>query len=123
MSALYLFGSALKGGGTRESDIDIAVFVNEKRLKRRNFELLKNAYYQASPAFSLSPVDIVILNAASPYLKHHILKTGMMLFDRNKKLRVDFTAKVIIEYLDFKPIEDFFNNAIARRFRRASVGR
>ncbi len=123
VSALYIFGSIANGGGTRESDIDIAVLINEARLKKKNFEHLKNDYYNASPAFSLRPVDIVILNTASLFLKHRILKTGEILFDRNRRLRVDFTAKAIIEYLDFKPIEDIFSRAVAGRFRRETLGR
>lgn len=123
VSALYLFGSSVKGGRTRESDIDIAVLINEKRLKRKSYDLLKNDYYRASPTFSLHPVDIVILNTALPYLKHRILKTGRILFDRNRRLRVNFTARAIIEYLDFKPIEGIFNKAVGNRFRRAAVGR
>jgi hypothetical protein len=123
VSALYIFGSISKGGKTQESDIDIAVLINEARLKKKNFEHLKNDYYNASPAFSLRPVDIVILNTASLFLKHRILKTGKILFDRNRRLRVDFTAKAIIEYLDFKPIEDIFSRAVAGRFRRETIGR
>ena len=123
VSALYLFGSSVKGGGTRESDIDIAVLIDEKRLKKKNYDFLKNKYYSASPTFSLRPVDIVILNTASPFLKHRILKTGEILFDRNRRLRVDFTAKAILEYLDFKPIEDIFSRAVSARFMRGYLGR
>ena len=123
VSALYLFGSYPNGHRTDKSDIDIAVLINENKLKRKNFDHLKNKYFNASPEFSLRPVDIVILNTASPYLKHRILKTGEILFDRNRRMRVNFTAKAIIEYLDFKPIEEIFNKAVAGRFRRRAVGR
>ncbi|UCH80617.1 MAG: nucleotidyltransferase domain-containing protein [Nitrospiraceae bacterium] len=123
VSALYLFGSSVKGNRTDDSDIDIAVLIDDRRLKSRNYDNLKKEYYRASPTFSLRPVDIVILNTASPYLKHRILKTGEILFDRNRKLRVNFTTKAIIEYIDFRPIEEIFNKAVANRFRRSSVGR
>lgn len=123
VSALYLFGSCAEGGTLPESDIDIAVLIDEKKLQRKNLEQLKNIYYKTSPAFSLRPVDITILNSASPYLKHRVIKTGKILFDRNRRLRVRFTTQAIIEYLDFKPMEEIFNKAIANRFRRAAVGR
>lgn len=123
VSALYIFGSCAEGRRRPESDIDIAVLIDEKHPNRKYYETLKNAYYQASPAFSILPVDIVILNTASPFLKHRIFKTGKILFDRNRKQRVRFTARAIIEYLDFKPVEDIFNKAVAKRFRRESVGR
>ncbi len=123
VSALYLFGSAAMGRAIKDSDIDVAVLINENRLKRKSFDHLNNDYYNASPSFSLRPVDIVILNTASPYLKHRVLKTGEILFDRNRKLRVNFTAKAIVEYIDFRPIEEIFNRAVANRVRRQAVGR
>jgi predicted nucleotidyltransferase len=123
VSALYLFGSIGRGRETKESDIDIAILIDESRLKRKSYDILKKEYFSASPRFTLRPVDIVILNTASPHLKHHILKTGKMLFDRNRRLRVLFTARAIVEYLDYKPIEDICLGAVANRFRRATVGR
>ncbi len=123
VSTLYLFGSAARGRAIKDSDIDIAVLINARLSKRKNFDHLKSDYYNASPSFSLRPVDIVILNTASTYLKHRILKTGEILFDMNRKLRVDFTTKAIIEYIDFRPIEGIFNKAVAHRVRRQPVGR
>ena len=123
VSALYIFGSFGKGKKTNESDIDIAVLIDESKLQRKNFELLKRKYYAASPTFSMRPVDIVIFNAAPPFLKHQILKTGRILFDKNRRLRVRFTERAITEYLDYKPVEDICLKAVANRFRRKSIGR
>jgi len=123
VSTLYIFGSLGKGKTTGESDIDIAVLIDESKLRTRNFELLKRKYYAASPTFSMRPVDIVILNTALPFLKHQVLKTGRVLFDKNRSLRVRFTERAITEYLDFKPIEDIYLKAVARRFREKRIGR
>jgi len=123
VSALYLFGSFSRDKGTAESDIDIAVLLDESRMKGKNFESLKNRYYAASPTFSLKTVDIVILNTAPTFLKYQVLKTAKVLFDRKRKLRTKFTENAITEYLDFKPIEDIYLNAVAGRFRRANNGR
>ena len=123
ISALYVFGSAAHGKETAESDIDIAVLINDRKKGVKTYESLAKTYYAASPRLSSRPVDIVILNTASPFLKHRIIKTGKVLLDRNRKLRVRFTANAIIEYLDYKPIEDIFLKAVAARFRRHAVGR
>jgi uncharacterized protein len=122
VSALYLFGSFGKGSVNAESDIDIAVLIDESLLKRRNFETLKQRYYAASPSFSLRPVDIVILNTAPTFLKYQVLKTGKVLFDRKRKLRVQFTEQAITEYFDFKPLQDICLNGVSRRIRRAGNG-
>jgi len=71
----------------------------------------------------MRPVDIVILNTAPPFLKRQVLKTGKILFDRNRKLRVRFTERAITEYLDFKPIEDICLKAVAKRIRSKDIGR
>lgn len=123
VSSLYIFGSFARERENRESDIDIAVIIDESKLKKINYSLLKKEYYTASAGFSLRPLDIVIMNTASPFLNHQVLKTGRILFDKNQNLRVRFTTKTIIEYLDFKPAQDVFLKAVADRFRRASIGR
>jgi len=123
VSALYIFGSAAYSKETTESDIDIAVLINDHKKGRRTYDSLKKTYYAASPKLSIRPVDIVILNSASLFLKHRIIKTGKVLFDRNRRVRVRFTANAIIEYLDYKPIEDICLKAVAGRFREVAVGR
>ena len=123
VSALYLFGSSAKGRSMKESDIDIAVFLDKSGLKKKDIERFRTKYYEASPYFSLRRVDIVILNTAPTFLKYQVIKTGKILFDRNRNLRVQFTERTINEYLDFKPILDNHLNAVARRFREKTVGR
>ena len=122
VSALYLFGSFSRDRANAESDIDIAVLIDKSHLKRKNFESIKKQYYAASPSFSLRPVDIVILNTAPTFLKYQVLKTGKLLFDRKRKLRTKFTEEAIIEYLDFKPVQDIYLDAVSRRVRRTSNG-
>jgi hypothetical protein len=123
ISTLYIFGSTAKGRETSESDIDVAVLIDEQKKGRRTYEALKKVYYAASPKLSRRPVQIVILNTASPFLKYRILKTGKVLFEKNRRLRVNFTANTITEYFDYKPIEDVFLKAIAGRFMRNAIGR
>ncbi len=123
VAALYLFGSYAKNRKTEESDIDIAVLIDETGSGKKYLERLRKEYYEASPRFSLRPVDIVILNTAPPFLKYQVLKKGRVLIDRKRKFRVAFTEKAITEYLDYKPIQDIYLKAVARRFREKSVGR
>lgn len=123
ISALYIFGSASIGKEMSESDIDIAVLVDDHKKGRRTYDSLRKTYYAASPKLSIRSLDIVILNTAPPFLKHRIIKDGKLLFGRNRRLRVRFATDAIIEYLDYKPIEDICLKAVAGRFRRAPVGR
>jgi predicted nucleotidyltransferase len=121
--SLYLFGSSARARTTKESDIDIAVLIDESGFKKTDPERFRKEYYEASPRFSLRPVDIVILNTAPPFLKYQVLKKGRVLFERERDLRVRFTEKAINEYLDYKPIQDIYLKAVARRFRERTVDR
>ena len=123
VSALYIFGSAAKGKGTNESDIDVAVLINDRKRGKQTFESLRKTYYGISPKLSSRPLDIVILNTAPPFLKYRIIRTGEVLFDKNRKLRVRFKANALIEYFDYQPIEAICLKAVGGRFRRAAVGR
>jgi hypothetical protein len=82
----------------QKKDIDIAALIDESGLKQKNIERFRKEYYDASPGFSLGLVDIVILNTAPTFLKYQVIKTGKLLFDRNRKLRVGFTERTITEY-------------------------
>ncbi|GFP33825.1 hypothetical protein HKBW3S42_02164, partial [Candidatus Hakubella thermalkaliphila] len=118
--ALYLFGSFDTSFERADSDIDIAVLVSKEN--KKELEVLKSEYYNASPRFSMRTVDIVILNSAPTYLKHRILKTGRILLDRNPAKRKEFTAMVIQEYFDYKPIEDLCLSRLKARFARVAHG-
>jgi predicted nucleotidyltransferase len=122
VSALYLFGSVAKGIQNAGSDIDIAVLIDERKMRGRKFATLRQDYYAASPRLSMRILDIVLLNTAPPHLKHHIIKTGSLIFDRHRRLRVKFAAHAILEYLDYKPVEDICLRAVSDRFRRGAVG-
>ena len=118
--ALYLFGSFDTMFERADSDIDIALLISKEN--KKEFEILKSEYYNASPGFSLRTVDIVILNTAPTYLKHRILKTGRIMLDRNPSQRKEFTAMVLQEYFDYKPIEDLCFRKLKSRFSRIVHG-
>ena len=121
--SLYLFGSSARARTTKESDIDIAVLIDGSGVKKTDLERFRKEYFTASPRFSLRSVDIVILNTAPPFLKYQVLKKGRVLFERERTLRVRFTEKAINEYLDYKPIQDIYLKAVARRFRERTLDR
>jgi hypothetical protein len=123
VSALFLFGSMAEGRARAESDIDIGVLLRDDRRGRAEYERLRGEYYAASPWFSLRGVDIVILGAAPLFLRYRILKTGRVLFDRDRSRRIGFTARALTEYLDFLPVEEARARAVGERLREGTFGR
>lgn len=94
----YLFGSYARGVQTTKSDVDVAVLLSETPLKMLEYFLhLGN---ELSTALN-NEVDLIILNAAPPLLKHQIIKHGKLLYCKDEKTRIKFEAKAQDEYLDF----------------------
>lgn len=50
-------------------------------------------------------VDIKVLNSAPLSFKYKAIK-GELLISKNEEIRLKFIERTLMEYLDFKPIED-----------------
>jgi len=97
----YLFGSQIKGYANEKSDWDIAIYFVQN-LKDKSlwypFEL------EAKLAYLLKKeVQVVILNdITKPTFLFHIINEGILLVDKEKKLRLEFEMKVMRDYYDWK---------------------
>ncbi|MCS4541934.1 MAG: nucleotidyltransferase domain-containing protein [Euryarchaeota archaeon] len=101
----YLYGSLLSANWFR--DIDIAVFVDEKRVSRK--EALD---YEISLSLELEkelrmPVDVKLLNYAPLSFKYEVTK-GEVIFSRNEEARFSFLEETWHRYLDYAPVEREF---------------
>lgn len=106
--AVYLFGSEGRGEARATSDVDLGVLFREPpepSLDGRRFRLqgeLENILRR--------PVDLIVLNEASPDLCHRVFRDGVLILDRDRTFRLRFEVKRRNEYLDFLPV--------LRRYRR-----
>jgi predicted nucleotidyltransferase len=57
-------------------------------------------------------VDLVMLDEAGPGLAYRVFRDGRVLLERDREALVDRKARAILEYLDFKPIEETFARAV-----------
>ena len=94
----YLFGSYAKGEYTKNSDIDIALYLKDTSLDnilQLNYILSKNLKIQT---------DILILNSVKNlFLLESVFKDGIVIKDSSN--RVDFELKkehLILDYKAFK---------------------
>lgn len=106
----YLFGSLAYENFISKSDIDLAVYLDEKKCKDL-FEKRLELITRTSRALK-KDVDIVILNTASLFLKYVVLKEGKLVFEKDKEKRIDFELKSINEYFDFKPILEMYHKKL-----------
>lgn len=110
----YVFGSQASGKTDFESDVDIAVFLDKKRVKdlfeKRLFlmGILEGAFKKQT--------EVIILNEQkSIFFKFVIIKEGKVIFERSHSKRVDFELATVEEYYDYKPFLDAYNKAYIER--------
>ncbi|MDP8262794.1 MAG: nucleotidyltransferase domain-containing protein [Candidatus Ancaeobacter aquaticus] len=112
----YLFGSKAKGTDTALSDTDIALLLkNTPHLFDYKLELLR----EIKQILNSDTIDLVILNNAPPLLRYQAVCFGTMIHCKNDLTPFHYKAKVINEYLDIKPMLDFFTRDAINKIRKA----
>ncbi len=117
----YLFGSYATGKFHKKSDIDIAVFLKESvdvDFFYRKLELID----LVSAIIKKNKIDIVILNQATPFVVHSVLKTGKLLFCKNEKVRISFEVKNMREYMELFYYLQKHWKAMAKRIKERKFG-
>lgn len=102
--ASYLFGSQATGKAGPLSDIDVAVLLNERIPAELYSDIKLDLIQNLAPLFGREDIDVVILNQASPLLRHRVLTTRKLLSNSDDRARVGFEAESILDYLDTKPL-------------------
>jgi predicted nucleotidyltransferase len=105
----FLFGSAARGESSALSDIDIAIGLRrDTRLEPREIGDLTARLERAAER----PVDLVLLDEAPPPLAYRVFRDGHLLIENDRAAWVERKARAILEYLDFKPIEEICARAV-----------
>jgi predicted nucleotidyltransferase len=100
-----LFGSEARGGPHARSDLDVAVAAREgHRLTALDLGDIASRLEAATGR----PVDVVDLGSAPPGLAYRIFRDGRVILERERPRLVARRARAVLEYLDFKPVEDQF---------------
>ena len=99
----YLFGSQVSGLATEKSDIDVAVY----------FKLPPEGVEKLDYAVKLEDVvkkeiDLVVLNEASPFLRFHILRTGVPLVVKDSEVLAKFKEKAMKDYDEYSYLSEAF---------------
>ena len=123
ITAIYLFGSTATGKAGPLSDVDVAVLLDESRLKpERGFGLQAALISDAMHACRRLDVDVVLLNYATPLLAYEVVREGKVLFERNRDARVAFEARAVGHYLDLKPFYQVQRSYLKRQLLRKGRG-
>jgi predicted nucleotidyltransferase len=110
-----LFGSRGRGSAHDRSDTDLGVGLNRgARLSATELGDLVSRLVAAAGG----PVDLVLLDEARPGLAYRVFRDGRVVFERDRVALVERKARAILEYLDYRPIEETFTDAVLGASRR-----
>ncbi|HEX9822135.1 MAG TPA: nucleotidyltransferase domain-containing protein [Methylomirabilota bacterium] len=98
-----LFGSTARGTGHPGSDADVAVELAAGAA--RDVRALGGLAARLESAAGRR-VDLVLLDEAPAPLAYRIFRDGRVLVERDRAALVARKARVLLEYLDFKPVEE-----------------
>ena len=104
----YLFGSYARGNQIQESDIDIAVLLDQSIPESRRFDLRLKIGSELSRLLK-NDVDLIVLNdTTSVTFQYSIVQEGKLLY-QEKSDQIDFEIESMNSYFDLLPFYDFYN--------------
>jgi len=118
VSVVYLFGSRVIGRHSKLSDIDIGVVIKDFSLSNDTRALYTALYKLFSELYSDSKIDIVYLQTAPLSLQYSAIRNVKILFEEDPVFTADYEHGVIKQYLDFRPVLDFFDRTAAERYAK-----
>lgn len=110
----YIFGSSAKGA-REPQDVDIAIFLSNDLDAKKRLSLQISLMDELEKPFGRR-VDIVFLKDASVFIRHQVIKHGVLIFERRKGLNNQFRFNTMTEYFDAVVLQDFFYSALKRRW-------
>lgn len=120
VAAAYLFGSQATGAAGSLSDVDVgvALVANADRTVAQSDLLIA-----VVEALGTDEIDLIVLDGASPLLRHRVLRDGIRLVDRDPRARVRFETESMVEYLDTAPLRATLAAGRRRRLEEGHFGR
>lgn len=99
-----VFGSRGRGTARVDSDLDVAIGGMTTPLSTLEIGDLIGQLEVATGC----EVDLVLLDEAGPGLAYRVFKDGVIVLERDPAALADRKAWAVLEYLDWKPVEDLF---------------
>jgi predicted nucleotidyltransferase len=119
--AAYLFGSYARGQAGPLSDVDVAVLLDDACDEQRSFDIRLEVIGGLMRMLHTNDVDVIVLNQAPLALQYRVVRDGILLYCRERQPTIEFAARTVSMYLDFKPVIERHERAILERARRGEL--
>ncbi len=77
----------------------------------------------AAGALGTGEVQVVVLNDATPLLRHRAMRDGLRLVDRDPRARIRLETRAVLEYLDTAPLRATLARGVRHRLEEGRFGR
>ncbi|MGH2861093.1 MAG: type VII toxin-antitoxin system MntA family adenylyltransferase antitoxin [Solirubrobacteraceae bacterium] len=121
--AAMLFGSQARGQAGPLSDVDLAVWLDPALSRSERHARRLDLIAAATRALGSGELDLVVLNDATPLLRHRVRRDGQRLLDRDPRTRVRLEARALVEYLDTAPLRATLAAGVRHRIEEGRFGR
>lgn len=121
--AAMLIGSQATGTAGPLSDIDVAVWHDPDLGPSERLSLQLALASACAAALGTDEVDVVMLNRASPLMRHRALCDARPLVERDHDERVRLETRATLDYLDTKPLRADLGHGLRRRIGEGRFGR
>ena len=109
----YVFGSFSQGDF---GDVDVAILVAGEPTPYQAMRFRARVERELERGFCYRfEADVKILNTAPISLQHEVIKSGRLVFSRDRERRVRYEAGVLSLYLDYADTLDWFDRVLLTR--------
>lgn len=107
----YLFGSYAKGTQHKKSDIDIAIYLKDVSLLKKDPLYPSRLAIKIEKALGKKLVDVRVLNDSTLRFRNQVIRYGKLLCSKDEKKRIGFETSSLASYYDFKPLLEMYDAA------------
>ncbi len=111
----YVYGSQATGQAGPLSDLDIAVLLAGEPSEAECFDARLEFVGGLMSLLHTNDVDVAILNQVPLVLRYQVVRTGQVIFCRDRQAMIEFRVRTLNEYFDFKPLLDDYRRIFFKR--------
>lgn len=118
----FLFGSTVKGKATKLSDLDIGVVLAKNITVRQYHQIRITLLDQIGRVIKNRPIDLAILNEASPLLVQMVITRGRIIYCQSEFEKIEFQTNALKKFDDTFYLRKTYYHYLGKRVMEDTLG-